>query len=303
MKIKIKVLSPVHIGSGKEISPLEYVLEENKFIRINMDALFQSPEFSKFKDKFLNMAQSERYIKNILPLDLLLSCTLYQIDISKTTEKFNPIEVKEFIKSCGSVYIPGSSLKGSILSGLMEEVLYKKNIKKFTNFENHLAEVLSEITGKYDRGKFAQYLIVRDSNFKKPEESLELSLSKLIGAKTQNKLPILYETLKINTEFETEIKTTDDCKFKEEEILSMADRFYREVYKKEKEYATGKIIILPEPPKDGYLLRLGQGSTAWATSFLILSEKLKIFYKVQKPKTRKLISGAISMGWVSIQII
>jgi len=40
MKYEIEVISPVHIGSGGTISPIEYVVENN-FYRVDMDRLFE----------------------------------------------------------------------------------------------------------------------------------------------------------------------------------------------------------------------------------------------------------------------
>jgi len=309
MKIKIKVLSPVHIGSGNEISPLEYFIKDGKFYRVDIDSLFASPEFKPKMEEFIEKAKGERKISEILPLNILESHVLYSINISPLNPQFNQIQVKEYVKSAGRVYIPGSSIKGSILSGVLESVLSKKKIEKLEEFDDLLGKTLSEIKkeNKFDTGKFLRWLDVRDTDFKKPVESLELSQIKVVDAR-RGLLPILYETLKKDTEFETEI--ISHSKYNEENILKFADQFYRKVYQKEREFAKGKNVILPEMPSNSYLLRIGQGSTAWATSFLILAKELGIKdYTIQRPKsqkisdpprTRKLLSGTISMGWVSI---
>jgi len=308
MKIKIRILSPVHIGSGNEISPLEYFIKDGKFYRVDVDNLFSSPDFKPMMDKFIEQAKRERKISEILPVNLLEKHVLYSIDVSQLNKQPNPIQVKEYIKSAGRVYIPGSSLKGSILSGVLENVLSKKKIEKLENFEDLLGKTLSEIRKEntFDSGKYIRWIDVRDSDLKKPEETLELSLIKIVGARRGGLLPVLYETLKKDVEFETEI--VSHSKYSEEEILKFADQFYRKVYQKEREFARGKNIT--EIPSNSYLLRIGQGSTAWSTSFLILADELGIKNydirrpKIQKingpPRTRKLLSGTISMGWISI---
>ncbi|MCM8779204.1 MAG: type III-A CRISPR-associated RAMP protein Csm5, partial [Candidatus Omnitrophica bacterium] len=281
-KIKLKILTPVHIGSGQEISPIEYLISDGKFIRIDMDGLFLDPEFKPLQEKFINSAKSQRYIGDLLPKDLLLKHILYSLNISQSAKGTNPIVVKEFIKSAGRVYIPGSSLKGSILSGVMEEVLLNKRIKKISSFEEHLNEVLSEIAIS-PQGRFSHWLDLKDSNFSSPEESLEIVQVKVIGAR-RGQLPILYESLKENLEFELEIISHSHKP--EEEILQMADNFYRKVYNKEREYVQKLKQQLPSPSANSFLLRIGQGSTAWATSFLILAEELGIKnYTIQRPKS------------------
>jgi len=311
MKIKIKTLSPVYIGSGNEISPLEYFIKDGKFYRVDVDNLFSSPDFKPMMEKFIDQAKRERKISEILPLNLLEKHMLYSIEVSPLNTQFNPIQVKEYTKSAGRVYIPGSSLKGSILSGVLENILSQKKITKLENFDNLLGITLSEIKkeNQIDTGKFLRWLDIRDSDLKKPEYSLELSLIKIVGAKRGGLLPVLYETLKKDVEFETEI--VSHSKYNEEEILQFADQFYRKVYQKEREFARGKNIILPEIPSNSYLLRIGQGSTAWSTSFFILAGELGIknYYikrpKIQKitgpPVTRKLSSGSTPMGWIAIQ--
>jgi len=319
MKIKIKILTPVHIGSGEEITPTEYIIDNNKFVRIDMDKLFSDADFKQYVDKFISNASSGvRYIGEIInDTELLKRNALYSIDIDTSAQQYinrHKINVRSFIKSALRVYIPGSSLKGSILSGVIEGVLSKKRIQKFENYEKHLSNVLQKLTGS-GLGRFSRWLDVRDSDFKSVDETLKLVETKLVGASSTREMSILYEVLKEGVEFETEIISR--CKETEQQILKMASDFYKKVYKKEKEFFESRGIKeaqLPEISENSYILRIGQGSTAWSTSFLILAEKLNIRnYTIHRPKqhsrifgpprTRKLVSGTKSMGWVKIRIV
>lgn len=317
MKIKIEILSPIHIGSGQEISPIEYYLDKsnNKFIRLHMDGLFNDPDFQPLMENFIEQSKTQRYIGRIIENELLLKRhTLYSIDISPSAKETNPITVKEFIKSAGRVYIPGSSLKGSILSAIIWE-----KAKKIGNITPDLMElIIAEVSNSPMNNKFSRWLDVSDSNFNLPEECLELSLVKVKGATSGRLLPILYETVKVGTVFVTEIKTSLNSIYKfgkltEKEILEITDKFYKKVYEKEKNSKLNP--KLPDIPKDGFLARIGQGSTCLSTSFLLLAEELGINnYQVARPKmspikpgeeprTRKLISQTISLGWVKLNII
>jgi len=318
IKLKIKILSPVHIGSGEEITPIEYLITDNKFIKIDMDSLFTDEEFKQkqlIEDFIKKSSEGNRYIGDIVSNDLLKKHTLYSIDISNTAQEYiksHKINIRAFIKSANRVYIPGSSLKGSILSGVIEQILSKKNINRFNNYEDHLRDVLNEITNGEKLGRFSKWLDVRDSELKSVEESLEVVKTEIIGARTNEAIPVLYEALKTGMEFETEIRTQSQKD--EKELLEIASNFYKEVYKKEKNFFKEKNINvqLPQLSNNTYILRLGQGSTAWSTSFLILAEELNIRnYTIQRsrfhrisgpPRTRKLVSGTISMGWVEIKI-
>ena len=55
MRYEIEVISPVHIGSGRTINPIEYVIED-KFYRADMDGLFEDGEFDA--DGFIASARA-----------------------------------------------------------------------------------------------------------------------------------------------------------------------------------------------------------------------------------------------------
>jgi len=311
MKIKLKTLSPVHIGSGEEISPVEYLIDKDKFIRLNMEGLFKDKDFKKYQERFIERASYSRYIGDFIPPEVLKSYPLYTIQISSEAERYlqeHKTVVKSIIKSAGRAFIPGSSLKGSILSGVMYGILKDKKNINLRDYSSLLDRVIGEISERPQHNRFSRWFDVTDSDFKRPEEALQLSLAKLVGARTGKEMPILYETIKEDIEFSSEIKTGLNSvdrwgKLSEEEILKIADNFYRKIYRKEEQFY--KIPISQEK----YLLRLGQGSSAYSTSLLILAEKLGIKYTIQRPpfhrvfgppRTRKLISDKKPLGWVEI---
>ena len=311
MKIKLKIISPVHIGSGEEISPVEYLVDKDKFIRLNMEGLFKDKDFKKYQERFIERASYSRYIGDFIPPEVLKSYPLYTIQISSEAERYlqeHKTVVKSIIKSAGRAFIPGSSLKGSILSGVMYGILKDKKNINLRDYSSLLDRVIGEISERPQNKRFSRWLDVVDSDFKRPEEALQLSLAKLVGARSEKEMPILYETIKEDIEFSSEIKTGLNSvdkwgKLTEEKILKIADEFYRKVYTR----SAASAIALPEK---GFLLRLGQGATAYSTSFLILAEELGIKnYTIQRPpfhrtfgppKTKKLISGKKPLGWTEI---
>ncbi len=320
MKIRIKALSPVHIGSGEEITPLEYLFHDGKFIRLDMDGLFKDPEFQPFMDKFLQSARTQRYIGNLLPRDLLLKHPLYSIEVSSSARNSNPVNVRSHIKSAGRVYLPGSSLKGSLLSGVIYKIAIRRQIRDLREYEELLSRVLSEISLK-GMGKFSRWLSVEDSDLLSPEETLELSLVERVGAGGRRGVTFLCETIKKDTLFQSEIKTSLDSfyrfgKLSEEEILKMADEFYRKVYEKERKSRVPS--RLPSCSSEKYLLRIGHGSSCLSTSLLLLAEELGIrdYYILrprirgrqlspirvgEEPSTRELVKPDISIGWVEVE--
>ncbi|MGB9722133.1 MAG: hypothetical protein ACPL28_11735, partial [bacterium] len=113
-----------------------------------------------------------------------------------------------------------------------------------------------------DRAKlrFSRWINVTDTERKKVSDSLQICLAKVKGAKTGDELPILYEALKPDTEFTFEINAQHSI-LNENKIIDIVDNFYRRVLNKD------KANIKPEAK----LIRLGQGSSAYATSCLLLA--------------------------------
>lgn len=322
MKVKIKILTPVHIGSGNEISPAEYLIDNEKFIRLDVDNLFKSEDFKQYINKYVKEASTgNRYIGDIIHnKEILKGYALYTVNINKSAKdylKSHKTNVKSFIKSAGRVYIPGSSLKGSILSAIIWKKAKEKSVKEIS--KNLLDIILNDISNS-SINKYSHWLNVTDTDLKLPVDSLELSLINLMGASTGRSIPILCETIKPGTIFTFELKTSIDSFYKfgklsETEIINAVNEFYRVVYNKETEYKIKQ--ELPKLQANTFLIRLGQGSTCLSTSYLILAEDLNIDkYKIFRPKvkgkklppikpgeqpwTRKLISSTIPLGWCEI---
>jgi CRISPR type III-A-associated RAMP protein Csm5 len=316
MKIKIEALTPLHIGSGEEISPSEYYIDKDsgQFVRLNMDALLLDPSFNHYREKFISEASKQRYIGSIIDASLLKKYPLYSISMSGGTRAYiasNQTTVKEYVKTAGRVFIPGSSLKGSMISTMIWHILrtnYKnmgtqindlitrrpQNRKEEGEIYNDLMKLsLSLASLEPKQGRFTQWLNISDSTFKSPQGSLVISLARVKGAKRGGELPVLYETIKPGESFEMEISRVKS-KFSEKELLEIAHNFYLKVLEHD------RVDIDKEP----YLLRLGQGSSAYSTSLLILAEELGIKnYRINPPRTRKRIDDTVAMGWIRIKSI
>jgi len=325
-KVKLKVLSPVHIGSGDEITPAQYFFYKGKCNILNMTTLLKDKDFKPFFDEYLNKAAMHIAVSEYIPPEILLRNVLYKMDVvGEAVNKLanNAINIKTIVKSAGSAVVPGSSIKGSILSAMVCYILSKecekddkiKTIvtnslreatkgKRFNknpdlwNNQQMLSHVMSKL-GKMGSKNFTSWLRVSDSDIFPVTDSIEIRLAKVEGARSQrgqSKLPIIYEALKAGTEFTVEIDTAN-CNYPWDKILDALCYFYNAVFDED---AKSHILNNWEPDEDAILLRLGQGSTAFATSMLVLAQDLNIKeYAIKPPKTRKRIDG-IPMGWVEI---
>lgn len=124
MKVKIKTITPIHIGTGKKLGSLEFL---NNY-RISYDKLFEliaedkQVEFISWVEQNPNI--DVRKIQQQFKLnqnDIIRKCGLYSFNGSFQRD------VNEGMKdSSNKLFIPGSSLKGSLRTALMYKVLKDK---------------------------------------------------------------------------------------------------------------------------------------------------------------------------------
>jgi CRISPR type III-A-associated RAMP protein Csm5 len=308
MKVKITTLAPVHIGSGDTLAKLDFWIENNKFNRVDIDSLLEDKDALPYLKT--NPLTSDKRINEIFPLQLLNKHKSYELPIHRSCTLQRVNQVKEYIKSKNKVYIPGSSLKGAILSGVIYYIATQKQIQPnlYKEYNDFLEEIFKNLSiTNNQRARFSQWLNVTDSNLLEIQNTLELSCAYVTYKKDKKKgLHINYETLKIGTSFEVELATSiDNFKFgryEPQQILEFATKFYEKIYNEEKAL---NFIVLPEIPPKSYLLRIGQGSTKLSTSLMLLERSLNPkTIKLEEslnPKTIKLIDN-MSMGWISVQL-
>jgi CRISPR-associated protein Csm5 len=145
MEYELEVISPVHIGSGSTISPIEYVVEDN-FYRVNMDGLFEDDGFDT--DGFIEDAKAGAFYLGRFASELAKEHVRYALDISQSARtKLHELigsrssEVREHIKTNDFVYIPGSSIKGAIRTAILWWVL-KNDPDKFNRAKRHLENLI-----------------------------------------------------------------------------------------------------------------------------------------------------------------
>ncbi len=141
MKYKLVTLSPVHIGSGEQISNWSYAYENGKIKIYSFDKVVRSLKDNH--QKLLNLtAQIERNPLNKSLGDILSSFRInvepeYTVDFKgeikrqrfdrntrQNITEYKPIW--EFIKQNGKVYIPGTEIKGAIRTAVFYKILKDK---------------------------------------------------------------------------------------------------------------------------------------------------------------------------------
>lgn len=325
MLVKLKVLLPIHIGSGEALSRLDYFFDGNRFCRVNLQSLFADPDFASQRDKFLEAAPGGQPLDRLVVRDLLQKHVSYNIRSSPAAYDFgssHAVEVKACIKSAGRVYIPGSSVKGAILSALCWEVLrdgWQKGAEAqaairdiLDGRDDLLAAVLPRLGGRAAEqlGKFTHWLDVSDSDLKSPGECLAVSLVDVRSTqpptgyrrRTTEDLRFICESVQDNTEFTLALKLDRDSKKSLDDIAATVNEFYQAVAK-----ADGIPTDSLNLPTTG-LIRLGGGSGAYATSLLLFAKEAKLDwgregYSVRPPKSRKRVGKSdCPMGWAQLTL-
>ncbi len=130
MKLIISTLTPIHIGSGGKYSAAEFLIKGNQLYRVDINKLFgmlderskedfiiqlEEPYFqlgSFLRGKNIEISRIKRY-----------SCNL---------KAGYPAEINEHVKTNGGAFIPGSSIKGSIRTAILYNLIEKKDIDRIS---------------------------------------------------------------------------------------------------------------------------------------------------------------------------
>ncbi|MFQ6063348.1 MAG: hypothetical protein ACE5J9_09285, partial [Methanosarcinales archaeon] len=108
MKLILDTVTPIHIGSGVEVDPFEYVIDD-KFYKINLNKFIEYLNETD-RNNFLNISaknivQTRQFIKNKANLDLVSEYTakvseeVRNIYNSKISDPRNELDIQTFIKS------------------------------------------------------------------------------------------------------------------------------------------------------------------------------------------------------------
>lgn len=315
MKCELKTLTPIHIGGGIEISPIEYLVDDSKFYRVDMESLFMDDKLDR--KSFLNFveqctAENKQPCLGDFNRDLPKKYIKYVLDTEERIDKKQ--QIKEHIKTSWKFYVPGSSIKGSILSAIywyaLKEQSRESNIKKiiiscltkdFTlnnlKKDKRYNEFIATRAGKIDpKGTLMNFVfdyIIQDKSKFKPKElkfvpwiqitdtnTIPEDNAYLVCAKSEGAhrgIFMFYEAIKPSSIMKFEMKQ-QNVSLRENEILKIVDDFYSKVLEMDESWIKRNNISLDvsELKNKKYKLRLGQGSSGLATSLLILAKELGI---------------------------
>jgi CRISPR type III-A-associated RAMP protein Csm5 len=135
--LEITTLSPVHIGDGGRLTPLDY-LEKDRLIHvINEDRLFEELERRRLISHFISYVERtrdaslkdfiERLMRDVGPR-VYESMAKYSLEI--LSGRGEGKQILTFIRNAeGRAYIPGSEIKGAMRIALMHSILERDPAK------------------------------------------------------------------------------------------------------------------------------------------------------------------------------
>lgn len=139
-------LTPIHIGSGNELTPYNYVIKNDKFYRISLERVI--PQLSdKEREELVRILETNSFVKIRSFIQKVYkpeygyyySCSVDEDVIIKYESKIagseksneeNKLSVEEFIGNHIGKYIPGSSIKGAIRSAYLGSNMTPKQYYK-----------------------------------------------------------------------------------------------------------------------------------------------------------------------------
>lgn len=149
---KISVESPVHIGSGYELNPMDFVVQNGRVSVIDFDKVISELK-NKGKDHLILYDEIERFGRNF---DFGRFCYKQGIALEKVSKYALPCHgvprrISTFTKNAfGIPLIPGSSIKGAIRTALTWYFL--KNEIMRGEVERRLRGILGELSQISERG-------------------------------------------------------------------------------------------------------------------------------------------------------
>jgi CRISPR-associated protein Csm5 len=223
MRVRVKVLSPVHVGNGERISRLEFLVEKGRLKVYKFDRIISAIERIANPQLKNNAYLWFKTSKNLSLEEFLRNFKLtlepnYELEINGSLNSSSQVE--EFIKTLEGPYIPGSELKGSIrhliacawfmdkpdlVIDKVRQLLNSGRVRdqrEQNNAEDELERFVFYPKGERD-AKFdvLKVLSIPDSQ-PLPYQSLRVEVPKLVGS-SRTLLPC--EALKEGVEFEMDI--------------------------------------------------------------------------------------------------
>jgi CRISPR-associated protein Csm5 len=157
--VQVTVVSPLHIGSGEKVDSRWFMWDGQQVTLLDAEALLaqvvQRQQVIQFEQFCLDARASAR--------DFLVAARIPVTDVAAYTLicPERPTEILSFIKTTGQPYLPGSSLKGAIRSGLLRAYFLGSKAEAKTTAAQQLQRAVDR-RDKHPGLEMERFLFTRD---------------------------------------------------------------------------------------------------------------------------------------------
>ncbi|MBI5208300.1 MAG: type III-A CRISPR-associated RAMP protein Csm5 [Candidatus Firestonebacteria bacterium] len=334
-KFHCEILSPIHIGAGSEIDPLDYMIENKKLFKISFEKLvinmndIKRNEFEKIIDKN-NLIEIRKFILKIINKE---KDSIYSIDVSSEIETLykskidniqNQLLIYPFIRTEGETtpFIPGSSIKGAIRTAIISEFAKKSNLPKPKDIREEYEFESQVINYKDAKNDPFRGIKIRDS-YPQKDFTIVRDIKNFSRKRGVNNIQIICEVSHSfitgkDIEFETEIYFDESLfltnylgkKLNIENIIISCKNFYKDKIESEHkkfyqnndiEKKSTQLLNIPLDDKS-FLLRLGRFSGVESVTLDKYRNPRPPGNKTIWGTSRNLIEGIYPMGWMKVTI-
>ncbi len=205
LRLEITGISPVFIGSGDFYSQLDYIVEDQKVHLLNFNSLLGAIPLNLIDDLTKNILDNFR--NNRWEGDVKSFLEEYDLDWKKHVKQTHDLigeigknELHQFIKTSDRLYIPGSSVKGAIRTGVLFSLLKnnptirdrkESNVLRYFNDRN-----IQELIRTSAKDDLLRALIVSDLHLSDPKNNTQIVESSVYHLENKEfTIPIFYEVL------------------------------------------------------------------------------------------------------------
>ncbi|QWK20609.1 MAG: type III-A CRISPR-associated RAMP protein Csm5 [Hydrogenobacter thermophilus] len=150
--MKLRIISPIHVGDGEEIIPWEYSVTGSSFSYYSVEKITEGLRGSfsgqrlrnmliKLRDEVRN-SEFRKSLGDFLRENNISIEPVYTIPLKTELKKGAEYKsVKSFIKNTEGAYVPGSEIKGALRTVFMFGVIYR-DMKEGGNLLKKVREIL-----------------------------------------------------------------------------------------------------------------------------------------------------------------
>lgn len=339
LKLQCEMLSPIHIGTGSELDPLSYIIQENRLYRVSFERFISDMdndkrvEFENLLDRCAHVGL-RKYVSEHINVDK--NC-LYSTDVSakvaslyntKINDIQNQLIVSPFIRTEGETkpLIPGSSIKGAIRTAVISSLAQSSRLSKPKDFREENEFELMVLGYKDGKDDPFRGLKIRDKSLNGNSTIIRevRNVSKRNGSMLQsNDMQMICEVSHSSitgksVEFETEMSFDESLysthflskTLTKEQIVKSCTDFYRDKMMKEHEkfYKNSEVekcsMQLLSTPLDenSFLLRMGRFSGVESVTLDNYRNPKPPGNKTAWGTTRNLAEERYPMGWLKVTV-